>query len=197
MKRLAILLAAFISATNLVQAQQTIGGVEAPHAITLRITQVVNVDEPEQGTLRSIWFEPAIQTSTRKFGTRLVAESDTVRYTLSCIIHEGQTTSLGTTVPTWDGDPAWFKPECAGQFHVGDVVVFYSLENLIWLSETNTQGKTFVHGSSWKPEYHGDKFWSFKMDYGISATAYGSAKDVNRVSWEKPYSIDSEEIKKR
>jgi hypothetical protein len=197
MKGLAILLLAFISTTNFFQAQQKVGGVEAPHAITLHITQVVNVDEPEQGTLKSTWFEAAIQTTTRKYGTRLVAESDTVRYILSCVIHEGQTTALGTTVPTWDGEPVWFKPECAGTFHAGDGVVFYSLDNLIWLSITDTHGRVLVHDSGWKPDYHGDKFWTFKADSGISAAAYGSAKGVNQVSWEKPYTIYSEEPKKK
>jgi hypothetical protein len=195
-KGLAILLLAF-SATNWVQAQQTVGGVEAPHAITLHITQVVNIDEPEQGTLKSAWFDPAMQTTTRKFGTRLFASSDTARYTLSCIIHEGQTTSLGATIPTWDGQPIWFKPECTGTFHAGDGVVFYSLDNLIWLSMTDIHGRTLVHGPGWKPDYKIDKFWSFKADSGISAAAYGSAKGVNQVSWEKSYSIDSEELKEK
>jgi hypothetical protein len=154
------------------QSTKTFGGVQAPEAITLRITKVVNVDEPEH------IVDEVVKSAT---GNTLTAESADVRYTLRCVV-------VHVLAHTWEGEqwdgffPKTFRPVCRGYFHVGDRVVFYSLNNLVWLSRTITNGETFVHGTPWIPTYQQDKFWSFKAQ--ITPAEF---------EWEKPYSIDSEE----
>ena len=173
-------------------AKRTIGGVEAPDAIALRITQVTQVDEPAQYT----------KTTTKSFsGDHLVAESDTVRYHLTCLVVKEEYLDNTETMlhpPKYDGmNLETFEPVCKGNFHVGDVVTFYSLDRLVWLSVKKPNGEEFLHGRNWKPLYNGTD----NNDFSTMSTEFefappGFLPTAHTKWWEKAYKIDSEEAKK-
>lgn len=170
-------------------AQQVIGGVHAPEAVTLRITQVADVAEHDHKVNET--------TTESTSGYEVIAESDTVHYHLRCLVHEKEVVIGTWHERTWDENfLETFRPVCPEAFHVGERVVFYSLDNLVWLSRTNGRS-VFTHGSGWKPSYgdapKNNRFEFFKFETGL--TPPGFNPDVREVWFEKQYSILSEEEK--
>jgi hypothetical protein len=170
-------------------AQQSIGGVHAPDAITLQIVQVKDVSEAarevKEGIFDSVW------------GNEVVAESSTAIYRLRCAVqYEHMRAGTGPGLDTIDGSflPT-FEPKCAGEFHVGDKVTFYSLDDLVWLSISRGHS-VFTHNVCWKADKDdGGPYLSLVCDLGYTPPGYTAP--VTAKWFAKPYSIVSEEAKTR
>jgi hypothetical protein len=163
--------------------------VQAPNALKIRITKVTSISEPTH----EVSSDKDKQVSESTLGYKLVGENNTARYSLSCIIRTRTERFVGGYTSTEvDGQPETFlSPVCKG-FHVGTSVVFYSVENLVWLSETNSAGKTFVPGSGWKPVYMDDQqkeFVWWQWETGLTKPGFTAPQ----IMFQKAYSIDSEE----
>jgi hypothetical protein len=205
-----IVIAALLSLVASPQsAKHLVEGIEAPDAVTLRVTKVIDVSEPEKIT----YAPDGTKITESASGNKVTVESDTIRYTLSCLVRERvEEKPTGRKQTLYDGqtDRDLFYPVCNGEFHVNDRVTFYSLENLVWLSFTRGRD-TIVHGPGWNPEYRGKKFWTFKIDFNTPEMLaidrekreqmmknFGQDPGMphHPVEWNKPYSIESEEEKK-
>jgi hypothetical protein len=155
---------------------QTIGGVDAPNAISLRITRVATVSTPE------VLVAGSTTTTESSSGNTITAQSATTRYTLSCIIVERTERQYGETTVTIDGGFKNYSnggftwmPQC-GDFHVEDVVTFYSLEHLVWLSYA--RGKdTFTHNDRWKPEYANKDLFTLFSRWTVDLSAAADASE--------------------
>jgi hypothetical protein len=189
---------------------QKVAGVDAPDAITLRVTQVTAVSTPEQLVAGSTTITESSD------GNTIVAESATTRYTLSCIVVRRTESGTGDEkVVTIDGsfknypNGITWVPMCEG-FHVGDVVTFYSLEHLIWLSYTRG-GTTYTHNENWKPNYPGDRFYTMRYEWTMDLSKYADISEQAQrdaglpvmrqprshhyIMYEHPYAVASEEEK--
>jgi len=209
---------------------QTIGGVDAPHAITLRITQVAVVSEPlhvveetsnPEGCMNKSGYAPCWWSTVKEStsGYKLVGESSTVRYSLSCVVHDRE--EMNAKSPGDESTETHFEdglalnwtrfgpveknyPNGVGsgglhiqttceRFHVGMTVVFYSLDRLVWLSKTDTKGVTYTHNAHWKPYYlTPTDFWTLKVEFEPQHNDMTGETSTPSMT-EKQYTIDSEE----
>lgn len=163
---------------------QTYGGVPAPDAIHLKITQVSNIATPEHpftGNISALQnvsskacslagaapCEVADQVTESSTTYKVTATDAAVKYELSCIdstvsypMSYGGRATRRYYFTIFSHSSANWQPRCE-QFHVGDTVTFYSLNTLIWLEITN-KGHDYTHPDCWKFDHYAGMSCEYK-----------------------------------
>ncbi|MHB8410860.1 MAG: hypothetical protein ACYDDI_02820 [Candidatus Acidiferrales bacterium] len=204
---------------------QQVGGVNAPDAITLRVIRVTNTDVPEH-VVADPDYAPTVTVKERSYSIKLMAETSTVRYQLSCGIVDRTETFPDTETHHYEYPYGydrknatvmdWFKEvpvssehpngvatggfrqgvRCTS-FHVGDVVTFYSLDRLIWLSYTDAKGTSYTHGDKWKPDFATPSYlYTMKVEFDPYHNDL-TGETVKSSMIEAAYTIVSEEEKRK